>query len=232
MISPSLTRAQVRDVDRIAIEDFALPGIVLMENAGLNATRALIPIAERRPGPVVIVCGGGNNGGDGYVIARQLVCRGLEVRLYSTKGAAELSGDAATNRAVVDTMGLGVEDLRPPEALPRAAAAWEGASVLVDALLGTGFQGELRSDLVPVVMALNAARAAGGAPVVAIDLPSGLDCDNGLPADPCVLADYTFTFVARKRGFDAAGAHHWTGEVRVFSIGAPPAALQRALASD
>ena len=220
MTTPSLTRAQARAVDRIAEERFGMSSLVLMENAGLNATLALLPVA----GEVCVACGGGNNGGDGYVIARQLANRGVDVACFATHGPERLRGDALANRRIVDAMGLEVVDLNTTD----ARARFDAAAVCVDALLGTGFQGEVRAPLAAVIEALNAASA----PVVAIDLPSGLDADTGAPSNATVRAARTLTFVAPKRGFAAPGADAYTGAVTVLSIGAPTAALELALEED
>lgn len=217
---PSLTRAQARAVDRISEQRFGLSGLVLMENAGLNATLALL--ADGPPaGEVCVVCGGGNNGGDGYVIARHLANRGVAVACFATHGLERLRGDAAANRRVVDAMGLEVVDLRDGDPAPR----WDVAALCVDALLGTGFEGQVREPLATVITCLNAAAA----PVVAIDLPSGLDADTGAPANATVRAARTLTFVGPKRGFAAAGASDYTGPVTVLPIGAPPEAVRSAL---
>jgi len=214
----SLTRAQVREVDRVAIEEYGIPGIVLMENAGLLATLEIERELSAEPGPVAILCGGGNNGGDGYVIARQLLIRGYEVRLYSTHDESALSGDAATNRAAAVALGLVVRPITSASEIELAGESWGKSSILVDALLGTGFRGEVRP---PLDLVIETADGLSGPRVVAIDLPSGLDCDTGTAAAATLRADVTLTFVARKDGFDAAGATEWTGEVRVLPIGAP-----------
>jgi NAD(P)H-hydrate epimerase len=220
-LAVSLTRDEVRAFDRRAIEGLGLPGAVLMENAGRSvAEEALRLLAARgaAPGRVVVLCGAGNNGGDGYVIARHLHNAGVEVRLCSSVPAARLAGDAALNRRVAEALGLAAAPIGDPHALAREAPRWDGADVLVDALLGTGFRGEVRPPLDAVIAAANA--AAVGARL-AVDLPSGLDCDSGEPAGTTFRADVTVTFVARKRGFDRPSAADWTGRVVVAGIGVP-----------
>lgn len=214
----SLTRAELREFDRAAIEDFGLPGIVLMENAGAGAARLLE--AEGIPGPVAIVCGKGNNGGDGFVIARHLAVSGHSVRILLACRAEEIRGDAAVNHAVLLRAGWAIDPLVQAD-----QAAWErrlaAAAWIVDALLGTGATGPPAGAIATAIAAINAVRSAGGVRVLAVDLPSGLDCDSGVPAGACVRADATATFVARKRGFDAAAAGRFTGPVHVIGIGAP-----------
>lgn len=220
----SLSRAEVRDVDRRAIEDFGLPGIVLMENAGRNAAALLHASASAdAPAaglPLAIVCGRGNNGGDGFVMARHLELAGHPVRLLLACDPATLAGDAATHHRVAAAAGI------PRTLLATAAAAdWDaalaGAAWVVDALLGTGGTGPARGATATAIAAINRVRASGGARVFAVDLPSGLDCDTGLPLGPCVRADVTGTFVARKVGFDRPAAADFTGVVHVLDIGAP-----------
>lgn len=217
MTEASLTRAQARAVDRIALEHFGLSGLVLMENAGLNAALCLLPVE----GEVCVACGGGNNGGDGYVLARHLAIRGVEVACFATHPPERMGGDALVNRGIVEAMGLEVVDLNGTDATGR----FDAAALCVDALLGTGFQGEVREPAASVIDQLNSVAT----PVVAIDLPSGLDADTGAPAGSTVRAARTLTFVAPKVGFAAPGARAHTGPVTVLSIGAPPSALERAL---
>jgi NAD(P)H-hydrate epimerase len=214
----SLTRAEVREVDRRAIQDFGLPGIALMENAGRGAAAVLHERAPRAR--VSIVCGKGNNAGDGFVIARHLANLGHEVRLLLACDPGDLRGDAALNWQVVDRMGL------PAIRLDAAAQAdWEeaiaGADWIVDALLGTGAVGPPRGAIAKAIAAVNAVAARDGVHVLAVDLPSGLDCDSGLVAEPCIRADITATFVAPKVGFESPGAVAVLGAVRVVDIGAP-----------
>lgn len=213
-----LTRAEVREIDRRAIEDFGLPGIVLMENAGRNAATLL---HERAPAArIAIVCGKGNNAGDGFVIARHLHTLGHEVRLVLACDPADYRGDAAINWHVVETMGLPAQTLATASR-DRWERALAGADWIVDALLGTGAIGPPRGPIATAIEAVNAVAAREHAGVFAVDLPSGLDCDTGTAAGACIRANLTGTFVARKVGFDRPGAAEWLGEVQVLDIGAP-----------
>lgn len=222
-----LTRAQAREVDRRAAEELRIPGIVLMENAGINATDVVTGMLEARGGDAVaIVCGGGNNGGDGYVVARHLTNAGRRAVVFSAADPATLRGDAATNHAICQAMGVPVLRIDGEQSLAEHAPKLALADVVVDALLGTGFEADrgLRPHAASVVSAINrAGQAAPGPLVLAIDVPSGLDCDTGQPADPTVHADATVTFLAPKRGFTAEPARRVLGEVFVVGIGTPPA---------
>lgn len=221
-----LTREAVRAIDRQAIEDYGLPGIVLMENAGRNAAER---IHARAPhGRVVIVCGKGNNAGDGYVIARHLELVGREVAVLSAVEPEMLVGDAALNHGVASRAGIPITSLATAD-----GAAWRralaGAGMIVDALLGTGAVGAPRGAIATAIESINAVRAAGDRVVVcAIDLPSGLDCDSGATPGACVRADHTVTFVASKIGFTAPSAALLLGTVEVVGIGAPARLLMAA----
>jgi len=217
----SLTRAEVREIDRRAIEEYGLPGIVLMENAGRGAAEVLHGMA---PGAAVtIVCGRGNNAGDGFVIARHLENLGHKVRLLLAGDPADLRGDAAIAWHVADRAAIVTQRLA--SATP---AEWEqalaGAEWIVDALLGTGASGAPRGAIATAIDAVNAA-GRRGARVLAVDLPSGLDCDTGTAAGACVRAAVTVTFVAPKVGFAAVAAKPLIGELHVVGIGAPRALL-------
>ncbi len=224
--SIALSRGQVREIDRRTMEEYGIPGVVLMENAGRNAAQFILTLP--RPGdPIAIVCGGGNNGGDGFVIARHLANAGVDVELFLACATARLTGDAAVHYRIVERMALKRRPFDTPERMDAGRSILHGCTVIVDALLGTGFTGPVRPPLDRVIEAIN---QATGAIVVAIDVPSGLDCDSGQPALPTLRAHYTITFVASKIGFDAPGAAAYTGEVVVADIGAPLGLIQKVLA--
>lgn len=220
-----LTRAQVREVDRIAIEEYGIPGIVLMENAGRGAANI---IEREAPGQtsVAIVCGRGNNGGDGFVIARHLANHGRSVRVFLACCSDALAGDAAVNYAIARRMSLPMTPFATPDAITAATSALHACPVIVDAVLGTGFQGAVRSPLDQVVRAITSARRSI---VFGIDVPSGLDCDTGVPTNATVAAAHTITFVAAKTGFAAPQAAAYVGKVHVVDIGAPREIIDQVL---
>jgi len=225
-IMTHLSRTAVREIDRRAIEEFGLPGIALMENAGRGAAER---INEAVPtGSAVILCGKGNNGGDGYVIARHLELLGWQVAVLTAVPLTALSGDAAINAEVAKRSGIAITCLADAE-----QAQWREAigepTVLVDALLGTGASGAPRGAIATAIEAINEIRSANEACMVcAIDLPSGLDCDSGQAAGACVRADLTITFVAPKLGFQEPTAAPFLGRVEVVGIGAPACLLREA----
>ncbi|MGO8689096.1 MAG: NAD(P)H-hydrate epimerase [Thermoguttaceae bacterium] len=222
----SLSREQSRQVDRRAGEEYGISGLVLMENAGRGAADVLGQLAS--PGEkIVVCCGKGNNAGDGFVLARHLDLRGYAVRVLVWAEPEELQGDAGVNFQILRKVGVPLEIFGSRHDPARLADNLAGAAWIVDALLGTGVRGEPRPPLDAVIEGLNAAAA----PKLAIDLPSGLDCDTGRPARHTIRAAVTCTFVASKRGFSAPGAAEWTGQVHVLDIGAPRKLVEEVLAA-
>lgn len=208
-LEPLPDAAAMRETDRWAIEERGVPSLELMERAGSGLARLVEDVAPEG-GPVVVVCGKGNNGGDGFVAARLLRERGRDVRVLATAGADEYRGDARAN--------LDALPGAPPE--PFSAGALEGAAVVVDALLGTGFSGEPREPVLGAIRAINAA----GATVVACDVPSGVDASTGVVAGEAVYAQATGTFAAAKPGLWIRPGKVHAGAVRVIDIGIPPRA--------
>jgi NAD(P)H-hydrate epimerase len=211
----TLNREQSRKLDRLALEEYGIDGLVLMENAGRGVADKLCELGIA--GPVVICCGKGNNAGDGFVIARHLDLRGHSVRVLLWADPGELAGDAAANYRIIEKCDISIEHFAVGHRGSKVAASLAGASWIVDALLGTGARGEPRPPLDAVIDQLN----ADGAPKLAVDLPSGLDCDTGIAARHTIRAKETCTFVAAKPGFYAAGANEFTGRLHILDIGAP-----------
>jgi NAD(P)H-hydrate epimerase len=226
-MSTSLTREQVRQVDAIAIHELGIPGVVLMENAGRNATEHVLGLCARSGAKrILIFAGPGNNGGDGFVIARHLMNRGFNVRVYLTGEERKLSDDAGMNYRILRNMGVDVHSVHTPQSVTAALAEIRETDVVVDALLGTGFCGRVREPLATLIPGINDAAKAGA---VAIDVPSGLDCNTGQPSNATIRADCTVTFVANKTGFEAPDARRYVGEVVVADIGTPPELVTRVL---
>jgi NAD(P)H-hydrate epimerase len=216
MSTTALTREQSQRVDQIAQDDFGLSGLVLMENAGRGVADVLCNLGIAA-GPVMICCGKGNNAGDGFVIARHLDLRGHRARVLLWTEPRKLTGDAAVNFRILERTAVPIEVYGPTHDPVRLRKHLEGASWIVDALLGTGARGEPRPPIDAVIDQLNAAAA----PILAVDLPSGLDCDSGLPARHAIRAAETCTFVAAKTGFLAPEAVPYLGRLHVLDIGVP-----------
>jgi hydroxyethylthiazole kinase-like uncharacterized protein yjeF len=215
-----LTAAEMKDIDRTAIEGLGIPGVVLMENAGLRIVRALkarFPAVTKER--IVIVAGKGNNGGDGFVVARHLANSGAkpEVLLCADKG--EVKGDAAVNLAVALKMGLPVTEVRDTAAWRKARAKLSRATIIVDALFGTGLVKPLDGLYASVVEDINRCSAFK----VAVDVPSGLSADTFEMIGPCVKADLTVTLAAPKVAHIFPPAADRVGELVIAPIGIPPA---------
>jgi NAD(P)H-hydrate epimerase len=220
---PTLDRVGSREVDRRAIQEYGMSGLVLMENAGRQVADKLVSLGIA--GPVVLCCGKGNNGGDGFVVARHLDLRGYAVRVLVWGDPAELEGDAAANFQILQKSGVPIVAFGTEAGGRLLDEQLRGAAWIVDALLGTGARGEPRPPLDAVIERLN----AHPAPKLAVDLPSGLDCDTGLPAAHTIRAAHTCTFVAVKRGCLTPGAEKFTGVVHVMDIGAPGKLISQVL---
>jgi NAD(P)H-hydrate epimerase len=230
-----LTRESARELDRRAFEEYGIPGIVLMENAG-RGVADMVEDLVRDSGAgdkavdaprVVICCGKGNNGGDGFVVARHLELQGIATRTFLWATPGELSADAATNYWIAVHSGLDVQVCDIDTAFDQFHTACDGAVCVVDALFGTGARGNPRAPYDDVIRAIN--RQA--APVVSVDVPSGLDCNTGRAGSPTVRAVVTCTFVAEKQGFATAEARSVTGDVRIVQIGTPKKLLEEVLAA-
>jgi hydroxyethylthiazole kinase-like uncharacterized protein yjeF len=224
----SLSRDEIRAIDRCAIEVLGVPGVVLMENAGRQAADAVAEVLRSADGRrVAVVAGSGNNGGDGFVVARHLALRGAAVTTFLLAAPERLTPDAAVNLEILRKLGHDVRRTAG-QALADLAAALGEFDVVVDAVGGSGIRGALRGEVATAVEQINAA----GRPVVAIDIPTGLDCDTGEAPGATVRARLTVTFLARKKGFDAPGAEAYTGEVRVADIGVPAERVARIARGD
>jgi NAD(P)H-hydrate epimerase len=226
---PLLTRDQSRELDRRAIEELGIPGLVLMENAG----RGCVDVMERLgiDGPTLILCGKGNNAGDGFVIARHLAIREYECRVVLLCDPNELHGDAATNFEILQKLNIPITNVSDQRAGPsQAPIEMLHASWLIDALLGTGAQGDPRPPFAAAIDWINARTPKTR--VLAVDVPSGLDCDTGLPSTHTVRADHTCTFATRKIGFIRSQAKEFTGAVHVCDIGLPPQVIEDSLHPD
>lgn len=220
MLTPDAARA----LDAAAIERFAMPGLLLMEHAAIGVAAITRETLERTGrSRVLVACGRGGNGGDGWAVARLLANRGVEVTAISI-GPSRPGSDAAVNEEITRRLArlpgstLEIRDLGDATAtLPEIAAD----RVVVDALFGVGLARPIDGVAGRIIEAITSADA----PVVSIDLPSGLDAQSGRPLGPCVRADVTATMVAPKTGLLAPGADRWTGRIEIVDIGTPPTLL-------
>ena len=210
------TTAEIREYDRRFIEEIGVPGVVLMENAGRGAANIIMMQYAGRKSAAV-VCGKGNNGGDGYVVARHLACAGFSVDVYIFAREEEIRGDAKINLDIIKKMGLRVK--QGGQWRPDDLKSYE---VIVDALLGTGVTGRLREGFRDLIEAINDLAC----PKVALDIPSGMDGDTGEILGAAVRAERTITFALPKVGFFRGDAREYTGEIHLVDIGITPSILK------
>src|SRR5215213_10382577 len=218
-----LNSSQMREADRRTIEEIGIPAIVLMENAGRQVVAAMEAtfedLAERH---VAILCGRGNNGGDGFVVARTLVHRGIEVSVFVLGVVAEIRGDARTNLEILGRLGLTVVEIVDGQTWELHFSEVTDSSLIIDAIFGTGLKAPLSGLFETVVADVN----ASGIPVIAIDLPSGLSADSHEPIGPAIEAALTVTLAAPKLSLVLPPAETQAGDVVIADIGIPDGVIE------
>ncbi|MCD6363782.1 MAG: NAD(P)H-hydrate dehydratase [Synergistetes bacterium] len=211
-----LTAEEMREIDRFAIEELKIPGIILMENAGLRTLigmqKVVQDILHRK---VLIVAGKGNNGGDGFVIARHIFNQGGSVKIALCASFSEVKGDARINLEIAQNMGIEIIEVSKKEDLN---ALLRESDLIVDALLGTGIKGAVKGFFAEIIEEIN----SSGRPVVAVDLPSGLEASTGKVHGPCVKANWTFTMCLPKIGLWLYPGAYYAGKIFVVDISVPP----------
>ena len=213
-----MTRKQVRAFDQWAINELSIPGPVLMENAGRGCTEVILQHFSVKPAAKVsIFCGTGNNGGDGFVIARHLSNAGIKPHVIICGQKEKIAGDALINLKIIQNMPIPIDviDMNEGRIAPRIDDVASKSDLVVDAIFGTGLNGSLRPPYIELIDTINAASPA----ILAVDIPSGLDCDLGTPLPTAIKASATVTFVAVKTGFTFPKAKEYTADIYVASIG-------------
>lgn len=219
------TAQEMREIDKATIEWFGLPGVVLMENAGRAvAERAIEILGEPRGKIVFIVCGGGNNGGDGFVAARWLHNCGVRVKLFLALDRALVKGDALVHLETVVRMGVECFDSTEPRGMEKARIGTAFADLVIDALLGTGFHGELSEPYRDSIELMNGA----GKKILSVDIPSGVEADTGVVREKAVQAFCTVTLGLPKPGILLYPGAASAGEMDVAPIGIPAELLTAA----
>jgi len=214
----AVTSEEMAEMDRIAIEEVGIPGVVLMENAGRGATEVLwryFPdLSARR---VVVLAGGGNNGGDGFVIARHLWQQRVEVAVCCLKKMESYRGDAQTNLEIIRKLGLAIEENPESKTIAKLRERLAEVDLVVDAILGTGLNAPVRGFYREVIDLVN----REGKPVLSVDLPSGLNASSGTPLGTCIKAYVTATFGLPKVGQLVTPGCDFVGNLEVVDIGLP-----------
>ncbi|MBN2588916.1 MAG: NAD(P)H-hydrate epimerase [Sedimentisphaerales bacterium] len=217
----AMTRDEARAFDFYAINTIGIPGVVLMENAGRSCAELIKEQMRNTTNPkVCIFCGTGNNGGDGYVIARHLRNVGYRVTIVICGDKNKIKGDAKINLDILIALNQVVEQVDPDAAniMQEIKEYASNADIIVDCLLGTGLKGIVKDGYKLIIETINSINC----PVLAVDIPSGLDCDTGIPLGAAIRADYTVSFIALKKGFSTEQSSKYTGEIYIASIGIEP----------
>ena len=212
------TASVMRQIDSCAINEIGIPGIVLMENASREVLDFLL---ERFDDDFCIICSKGNNGGDGFALARQLFVKGKNVEVFLVGGDQGMSSDCRTNYGAAKGTGIEIKNIVREEDIAELGRAMDRCAVAVDAIFGTGLSRDVEGIYSSVIDAVNLHTVS----VVAIDVPSGLNSDTGSVAGNCIKADATVTFELYKRGFLNYKAAEYTGEIVVVKIGIPEKAV-------
>jgi NAD(P)H-hydrate epimerase len=213
-----LNTEQMREADRRTIEDIGIPSIVLMENAGRQAVAAMeAAFDDLSSSRVGVICGRGNNGGDGFVVARTLTQRGVEAVVFLLGSVAEVRGEARTNLEILGQIGLTVVEITDAQEWELHATELAECDLIVDAILGTGFRGRLSGLLETVVADVNGL----GVPVVAIDLPTGVSADTAVVEGVAMEASMTVTLGAPKIPLVFPPADTHAGDLVIADIGIP-----------
>lgn len=223
----SLTREEMRELDRKAIEEYKIPGIVLMENAGRNVAEEVVKMIDSfstskvkpQNTKVAILCGKGNNGGDGFVLARHLHNHTIPVVVFLVAKISEVlrDGDADTNLQILLKMKIPVQEVLDITGVNSVLKEMNGSDILIDALFGTGLSGEVREPFKTLIHGMNNLNK----PIVSVDIPSGLDCNSGAVLGVAVKATKTVTFAVGKRGFYLNDGPSYTGKVIITDISIP-----------
>jgi NAD(P)H-hydrate epimerase len=213
-----LNAAQMREADRFTIEDIGIPSLVLMENAGRQVVAAIeAAYEERLEGRVAVLCGRGNNGGDGFVVARTLLQRGIDAAVFVISAVADVRGDARVNLDILGRLGVTVVEIGDEQSWELHFSEISQCSLIVDAIFGTGLKSPLGGMLETVVADVN----ASGIPIVSIDLPSGVSADTPHLIGDCIDASMTVTLAAPKLPLVLPPAEGHAGDVVIADIGIP-----------
>ena len=223
-----LNRKQVRAIDHLALENYGVPEMVLMENAARSAVDVAVEMMKKIAAPrATILCGPGNNGGDGFAIARHLHNLGwtLQILRVGKSSNANPQSGAAINKAILEKMGYAAEYYMDDK------LTGFQPNLVIDAIYGTGFRQPMPMDVQMLIGSVCFFKTMVPFQILAIDIPSGLDCDTGIAASAGIFADRTITFVAEKIGFANPASRRYTGAITVGDIGCPKELIAQVLQS-
>jgi NAD(P)H-hydrate epimerase len=218
-----VTAGEMQEMDRQTIENQGIPGLELMENAGRGATLALLnQFGDQAKTGVGIICGKGNNGGDGFVIARCLAEKGIKVGVYLLSKTEAVKGDAAANLKRLSNLNLTVNEIPDEDTFLKAKSSLSRYGLIVDAILGTGLTSDVRGFFKTVINFINST----GIAVFAVDMPSGLNADTGQPCGVCIRAQGTATFALAKIAHFTYPGAEYTGKLEIIDIGIPQSVVK------
>ncbi len=213
-----VTASEMQEMDRRTIETAGIPGIELMENAGRGATHFLLDyFPEATQSSIGIIAGKGNNGGDGFVIARLLSQKGIQVSVYLLAKSSTVKGDAAANHKLLAPLGIPTIELPDEKSFSNSKDDMQHVDLWVDAILGTGLKSDVKGYYRDVITFINSLEK----PVLAVDIPSGLNSDTGQPCGACIQARATATFAFAKTGHILQPGAAFTGILKIVDIGIP-----------
>jgi len=213
-----VTASEIQQMDRQTIESFGIPGRVLMENAGRGATRVLIDqfddIINKKIG---VIAGRGNNGGDGFVIARYLAQKGSDVTVYLLAESPSVKGDAAANLKLLLPLNVPVVEMPDEQSFLTHKTGMLHQEIWIDALLGTGLKSDVKGYFKKIIEFINDLSK----PIFSVDIPSGLNSDTGQVCGACIRAQATATFAFAKTGHILFPGAEYTGYLEIIDIGIP-----------
>ena len=214
---------EMREIDRVAIKELGIPGVVLMENAGQGVVSAMDNYFDSESiDKVTIVCGKGNNGGDGFVVARYLMNQNIGVDVYIVGDVSSITGDAKTNLDIIKGMGVKPRTIRNKIGVRNLMLSFSDSDVIVDAIFGTGFSGSIHGIVKDVIREINESTLR----VVAVDTPSGIDSVTGNVTGEAVMADLTVTMELPKTGQFLYPGKHYVGELYIVALGFPEQVIE------
>lgn len=226
-----LTVKEINEIDCLASKKYGLPPLILMENAGRSVAEQTIKTLKRKTSAppakanwrragktqkIAIFCGGGKNGGDGFVAARYLFNYGYKIKVYLLKKPTEISGDPLTNFSILKKMGIKTK-IVSVNLLSNLSKELHSADCIIDAVFGTGLKGKIEGLPTQLIKLINQTKK----PIISIDVPSGLDADTGLPLGNCIKAKITVTMGYPKKGFLNPETKKFLGKLVIADIGYP-----------
>lgn len=219
-----ITSQQIQRLDSIAINQYKIDSLFLMENAGRSVADEVVSILKNKKiKKIAIICGKGNNGGDGFVAARYLINQGFEVKNFLLGKVKEITSDSRANLDMLLKSNQKILEIPNLKAFNSMEKNIKDCSLIIDAIFGVGLKGKVKEPFKTVINFLN----RSGKMVVSIDVPSGLDANTGLPLGVCVKADKTISFTLAKKGFFLNQGPDFVGKLKIAGIGIPKSLIQR-----